>query len=126
MNSGLSRQRGMTLIGYLLSFVLFGFLVLLVLKLTPIYLEHFKVKASLESLKSDTGLSSKTRDEIIGMLIRRWDVNSIDRVNGQDIVVKRESGRVKVQVAYEVVEPIMGNVSALVTFDDSIEVGSGQ
>jgi hypothetical protein len=119
-----SRQTGMTFIGFLLMFVLIGFFTLLVLKLAPIYLEHYKVLSSLESLKSDPALGDKTKEEILTLLQNRWDINSVDRVSSKDVQVTKQGGHVKVQVAYEVSEHIMGNVDALVYFDDAIEAGA--
>jgi hypothetical protein len=126
MHSEPSRQQGMTLIGFLLMFVLICFFALLVLKIAPIYLEHFKVLTALQSVKKEGDFSTKSKEEILSMLEKRFDINSIDRVSAKDVTVVREGGQIKrVQIAYEVVEPIMGNVSVLVEFDDSIESGGG-
>ncbi len=116
------RQSGMTMIGFLLMFMLIGFFALLVLKIGPIYLEHFKIKSSLESLKNDPDFATRTKEEILTTLQKRWDINSVDRVTAaKDVKVSRQGGKLTVQVAYEAVEHIMGNVDVLVTFDDSIE-----
>jgi hypothetical protein len=126
MNVNPSRQRGMTLIGYLLMFTLIGFFVLLTLKLVPIYLEHIKVVSALTSLKKEGDFSIRSKEDILNMLQKRWDINAVERVSAQDVTIVRSGGIIsKVQIAYEVVEPVMGNVSVLVTFDDSIEAESG-
>lgn len=119
-----SRQSGMTLIGFLLMFMLIGFFALLVLKIGPIYLEHFKVLSSLESLKNEPELASKSKEEILSLLQKRWDINMVNNVTSENVSFTRQGGYVKVQVAYEVVEPIMGNVDVLVYFDDFIEAGT--
>jgi len=118
-----SRQTGMTFIGFLLMFVLIGFFTLLVLKLAPIYLEHFKVVSSLNSLEKEPELGAKSKEEILSLLQKRWDINSVDHVSSKDVQITKQGGHVKVQVAYEVAEHIMGNVDALVYFDDAIEAG---
>jgi hypothetical protein len=48
----------------------------------------------------------------------------VDDVTAKDVQITKQGGHVKVQVAYEAVEHIMGNVDALVSFDDAIEVGT--
>lgn len=117
-----SGQGGMTLIGFLLMFLLIGFFTLLVIKLVPLYLEHFKIVSSLNALKSEPGWAEKSKDEIQKALQRRWDINSVDTViANKDVQYSREAGRVKVRVAYEAVTHIMGNVDVLLTFDDMIE-----
>jgi hypothetical protein len=117
-----SRQSGMTMIGFLLMFMLIGFFTLLVIKILPLYLEHFKIVSSLESIRKEPNWSNNTKEEIQKMLQRRWDVNSVDTVTAnKDVEVTRQNGRVKVRVAYEAVTHIMGNVDVLLTFDDVIE-----
>lgn len=122
MNRLPSRQAGMTLIGFLMMFLLIGFFALLTLKLAPIYLEHFKISTSLESLKKEPDIGAKTKEQILLMLAKRWEINMVNAVTEKDVVFKREPGKLKVQIAYEVTTPIMGNVEALVYFDDAIEV----
>jgi hypothetical protein len=119
-----SRQQGMTLISFLILFVMIGFYIMLGLKLTPIYLEHFKVLNTLENLRKEPGLSERTPKEIAGMLQKRWDINGINRITAKEnLTIESNGGALNLQVNYEVDEPIIGNVSALVKFSDSITVG---
>jgi len=124
MKSMTNRQNGMTLISFLAVFVVAGFLVLLALKLVPVYLDHMKVKSSLEGLKTEAGLADKPAQEIRKMLQKRWDINSIQDLSAEESVfIEKKSGGMKIQVAYEVEKPVMGNMSALIKFEDSITVG---
>lgn len=124
MATDLSGQRGMTFISFLLAVGLFGFFVTLVLKIGPIYLEHYKVKSSLEALKTDRELASKSREEILKSLGKRWDIEMVNSVSTSDVAVTRDINQVSVRVAYDVVKPLFGNLDVLVHFDDAIEVGS--
>ncbi len=117
------RQRGITLIGFALILGLIGFFTILILKIGPIYLEHYKVVSSLQSLKEDPALPKKSRREIYSLLNKRFDINMIENVTTDDISVSKEDGVVTVAVTYEVEKPIFGNLSVLVYFDDQIEVG---
>jgi len=124
MKSMTNRQNGMTLISFLAVFVVAGFLVLLTLKLVPVYLDHMKVKSSLEGLKTEAGLADKPAQEIRKMLQKRWDINSIQDLSADESVfIEKKNGVVKIQIAYEVEKPVMGNMSALMKFEDSITVG---
>jgi hypothetical protein len=124
MHSRLSRQSGMTLLGFMLMFVALGFVMLITLKLMPIYLEHYKIQTSLNNLKTDPDVTGKTPTQIIAMLQKRWDVNGVDRIQAKDAVsIERKSDSLKIEVSYEVEEHLLGNVSALVKFDNFIELG---
>ena len=52
------RQQGMTFIGWVLMLMIFGFFVLLALKLIPTYLEYFRVVKQLSSLEEQGGLEN--------------------------------------------------------------------
>ncbi|UZR29360.1 DUF4845 domain-containing protein [Methylococcus mesophilus] len=115
-------QRGLTFISFALLMAVAGFFLLLLFRIGPVYLNHYKVRSSLESLKSDRELLEKTREDILKTLEKRWDINMVDTVTTKDVRIIRSDGILRVQVAYEVARPIMGNVDALIRFDDQIEV----
>lgn len=116
------RQRGLTFISFAILMMVLGFFMLLLVRIGPVYLNHYKVRTSLESLKSDKELVVRTREEIVKALERRWDINMVDSVTTKDVKITRDNGKLRVQVAYEVARHIMGNVDVLVYFDDSVEV----
>ncbi len=116
------RQRGMTLLGMAFAAFLLGFFTLLVLKIGPIYLEHYKVVSSLKSLEQMPDLAGKSRREVRTLLEKRLDINMVENVTGDDIQVSREDGVTTVTVTYAVEKPLIGNLSVVVYFDDRIEV----
>lgn len=117
-----SRQRGMTAIGWLIVLGLIGFFTLLVLRLAPLYLNNYKIVGSLQSLKEEPLISQKPILEIKQLLLRRFDINSVDYATKDDVAIEMKQGRLTVRVKYEVRTPILGNVDAVVRFDDSIEI----
>ena len=125
MHTTPSRQQGMTLIGFSIIFVVVGFFLLLGLKLVPVYLDHMKVKSSLDGLKTESGLAEKSASEIKKMLQKRWDINSISDMTAEDSVyVEKKNGSITIEIVYEVEKPVLGNMYALMKFDDSITLGN--
>jgi hypothetical protein len=124
MAAYLSGQRGMTFISFLLMVGLIGFFTTLILKIGPVYLEHFKVKSALSALTADRDLASRSREEILKSLGKRWDIDMVDSVSMDDVSITRDINRVSVRVAYDVVKPLFGNVDVVVHFDDTIEAGA--
>ncbi|QJD30151.1 DUF4845 domain-containing protein [Methylococcus geothermalis] len=116
------RLRGLTFISFAVLMAVAGFFMMLLFRIGPVYLNHYKVRSSLESLKSDPELLEKTREDILKALERRWDINMVDGVTTKDVKITRSEGVLRVQIAYEVVKPVMGNIDALIRFDDRIEV----
>ena len=111
-------------IGFLAVFALIGFFAAVAAKVVPVYIEHFHAKRALTQLVSELASGEKSGEEIIGLLQQRLQQEQVDDIAREDILLKPlPDGRYHVQVAYDVVVPIVGNLSALVLFDDSAETG---
>ncbi|MDD2761901.1 MAG: DUF4845 domain-containing protein [Methylomonas sp.] len=123
MRSSPNKQRGLTFISLVFLLGLIAFFALLVLKIAPIYLNNSKVKNALAAVESSVDITSKTRSEILTSLEKRFDMNYVEYVAKDDIKIVAQPGYVKVDIEYERVEPIMGNLSVLVEFHEGFEVG---
>ncbi len=123
MNSMKSSQSGLTLISFLTVFIVVGFFILTTLKIVPVYLDHFKVKASLEGV-NESGLAEKSPQEIKRMLQKRWENNSIEGIStDENVSIEKKDTSMTIRVAYEVEKPLIANMSILIKFDDTITVG---
>lgn len=118
----LKSQQGMTAIGWIIVLGLIGFFVLLALRMTPAYLEFFTVKAALESLQNEPGITEKAPSEIRSMLGKRFDVNDVKSITSKDVTVENQGGRLSVGVDYEVREHALANVDIVMIFTHDIEV----
>lgn len=116
------KQQGITFISWLVILVVLGFMVMVALKITPVYLDHFAVKKSLESLQSEPLIGRKQLKDIRKMLLRRLDINNIRHLNKDHITIKRSGGITRVEIKYEEKRDLVGNLSLLMSFDDSIEL----
>ena len=123
MNTQLKNQRGYTLLSLIFMLGIFGFFVLLVLKIGPIYMDHSKVKNALAAIENTTDITTLSEQEVRTSLAKRFNLNYVADLNVQDVKIIKRGNYLKVQAKYEVVEKIVGNISALVEFDDSFEVG---
>lgn len=123
MNLSPSRQQGLTLISLVFILGLIGFFVLLTLKIVPIYLDHGKVKSALEALQETPELASKSEFEIRDSLNKRFSINYVYDVKPENIKVVKHGNYVKVDIEYETVVNLVGNLSALAEFHDTVEAG---
>ena len=110
------RQQGLTFIGYVIILALIGFFVLIGLKLTPIYLEYFRVKQQIESLKEQGGLESKPAIHVKKLLLRRFSIDDIE-IPKEDIKIEKKERDIKIQIKWQKRTSMAGNVDALVTFE---------
>jgi len=126
MNVSIKYQQGMTFIGLLLTLGLIAFFVLLILKIVPIYIDHSKVVNALAALEKTTDIETKSESEIRSSLDKRFSMNYVYDIKAQsrdDVKITKSGNYLKVEIKYEVVKPIAGNLSVLAEFDDAIEVG---
>ena len=113
----------MTAIAMALILVMIAFFAMVVLRLFPIYTEHFSVTSHLKSLSNESGMSAKTNKEIITTLRKRFEIDDVKNVTDEHIFVEREKGSsVTVVVEYEVRTPAMSNVDMVVSFVDEVEL----
>lgn len=115
-------QTGMTAIGWLLVLGLIAFFTLITLRLVPLYLEYGKVASVIESLKSEPGITSKPRTEIVKLVSRRFDVNDVRNVDARIIKVSKDKGVLTVSIDYERRQHLIGNVDVVAVFDKQVEV----
>ncbi|WP_321163117.1 DUF4845 domain-containing protein [Methyloglobulus morosus] len=116
-------QRGYTLISLIFMLGIFAFFVLLGLKIGPIYIDHSKVKNALAAIEKTTDIETLSEQEVRSSLDKRFNLNYVADLNTRDVKIIKRGNYLKVQAKYEVVEKIVGNISVLVEFDDSFEVG---
>jgi hypothetical protein len=123
MNLSSKRQQGLTLISLIFLLGLIGVFVLLTLKIIPIYSDHGKVSSALQALKQIPELATKTEAEIRENLAKRFLINYVYDVKNEDITVVKHGSYVKVDIEYETVVKLVGNLSLLAEFHDTIEAG---
>ncbi|ACT48538.1 DUF4845 domain-containing protein [Methylotenera mobilis] len=110
------KQQGATLLGMLIVGAFVVFAALVVMKVAPAYIEFMSVKKVLKAMQSES-LGTMTNKEIKDSFEKRASIAYVDTVKGSDLVIeKAPDGGAVVSVSYEVVKPIMGNVSVLIDF----------
>jgi len=117
------RQRGLTFISIVFILGLIAFFVLLTLKIAPIYMNHSKVVNALAALENMPDIDIMSKREIVISLDKRFGMNYVEYVEQDDITITKSSNYTKVEIDYERVEKIVGNLNVLVEFHESFEAG---
>lgn len=118
----LQKQRGLSGISILVILIVAGFLVYVGIKITPVYIDHYAVKAALSSVENDPLTARKSKREIRNMITKRLDVNNIRHINRDHINIKRSGKNTIISIAYEERRPIVYNISLLMTFEETAEL----
>jgi Domain of unknown function (DUF4845) len=124
MRANPQQQQGMTLIGMAIAVIVVGFWALIAIRLVPLYLDNQKVSGAFRTLKSNPDLVSMPASGIRRALQKQFEMNYVDFIDIDKVDITSIPGYVKMSIGYERVTPIIGNVSVLLTFDQTVEVGS--
>lgn len=100
-----------------------AFVVLLILKVVPMYIEHGKVTSALNKLKEEPDLISKPDVEIINKLFKQFDIDDVKGVTKDDVSVTKSGSYLKVEIEYAPETNVAGNLSIKLNFDDAMEIG---
>ena len=116
------RQRGMTIFGGFILFLIVAAMALLVVRVTPAYIENYTVKRVLGDLLEEDSMAHKAPQQVASNIRDRLKVSGVHDLKGKKIKVKRAGGVTKVSIDYVVRQPVVGNVDMLITFSDSVEL----
>ena len=112
-------QRGMSFFSMMILIVLGISIVLLVVKLTPSYIEFFAVKKVMSTMAKDSAFPTMSQQEIRTSFDRRATIDYIDSVNGKDLDLSKENGQNVASVEYAKKIPLVLNISACLEFEAS-------
>lgn len=117
------KQRGFTF--WSLLFTVGGVVIaaVLVMKLFPPYSEYFAVKKAINKLASSGSLDAMSTEEIRRSFERTSDIEyNITHIKPGDLKIRRSNDGAKVVTAeYEVVVPLVANISFLLQFRASTD-----
>ncbi len=117
-------QNGVTLLGVLIILALIGFFVLVGLKLFPVYMEIYKVKAGLASLVEEPGIEKKSKRQIYKLFLRRMDVEDVDRFNSKTVKeylkITINKNKVTINSDYEIRAPLFQNLFIVADFKHEV------
>jgi len=119
-------QKGITMWGMLVVAMLVIFFAFLAVKLFSPYMTDMQVSSALNSLSKQPDAASMSNYEIKEALDKRFQIDNIDEiVRVRDVVSFSKKGRKRiVNISYESLTPLFSNMSVLIEFDHSAEIGT--
>lgn len=117
---GFARQRGLSLIGWLLLLVLVGGWAYAAVRVVPAYIEDGEIATSLKGVKSDAR-TMPLRDiqrELVGQLT----INSIDDVNASEFKFTMNGDQLTISIDHPIYKSFIANLGFVVYSRHSITV----
>jgi len=113
-----TRQRGLSMIGFLFVAALVIVVVIVGFRVMPAYIEYYSIQKALQqSLDDAKDLNSAA--EIRSAFQRRADAGYIESVDGKDIEVTKTKNEVTASVSWTRKLPMVANASILLDFEAS-------
>lgn len=114
----MKKQKGMTFFGVIFFGAAIIFVAMVAIKIIPAYIEFMSVKKVISRLAKDAESTSSKKD-IQTAFDRATSIDFITTVKSSDLEIINSNGGVEISIDYQVIKPIIGNVSVLLDFSTS-------
>ncbi len=98
------------------------FFALVAVKMIPTYLENYSIAQVLEGLQDERSVSDMSPGELKKTILKRFKINQVYNFDKDDIKITKKKKKLNVTVNYEVRKPIVGNVSVVMAFSESVDL----
>jgi hypothetical protein len=110
------KQKGITFMGMLFVGALIALCAISAMRIVPVYTEFMKVKKVLKAMQQQP-LNTMTPRQIKLAFDKRASIDYVTGVSSEDLNIERsDNGATIVSVEYQVVKPLVGNLSVLMDF----------
>lgn len=111
------RQAGMTALGLVILVTFVGIFAFGFIRLTPVYLNYFKVVNVVDGAVKEFDGKSPTATALRSYVARRFDIESVSKITAKDVKVTAVDGGFEVKAQYSHKTPFLANISFVVDFD---------
>jgi hypothetical protein len=115
--AGGNRQRGITLIGFIVVLGVVGMFAYIGFKLFPMYQEFYAVKSALRGLADEPDIGNTDPTRIQTMFLRRLDISYSQNVKKEHFKIERGDAGWVMTVQYEVRKPLIANLDVVGKFN---------
>jgi hypothetical protein len=114
------KQRGLTLMGFLIALSIGLFFAYTAMRVVPIYLEYNALNNALKTVQQLPGVTNFPPNKIKDRIQRSlWVSYASGNIKNKHIKITRNKG-INIRVKYEVRKPWIGNIDLLAHFDKTV------
>ncbi|MBT8112981.1 MAG: DUF4845 domain-containing protein [Gammaproteobacteria bacterium] len=111
------KQRGATFVFWVFFLALIGFLLMIGIKLFPVYYKGFTTQKIVEDIAVEMQGKKPTKKQLWQSIDKRININSVYGVDKNHFVFERNKDAIDFGLDYEVRIPIIANLDAIAKFD---------
>jgi DNA-dependent RNA polymerase auxiliary subunit epsilon len=117
------KQRGMTLMGFIIGLIVFCFFAYMGMVLGPAYNEFYGVRKAMNTVAAGQQRNSTDALTIRRALDRQFNVGYVESISGKQVLLVREKTGNLISVEYEVRKAFVYNIDFVIKFKHSVELG---
>ena len=119
------RQRGMTVIGMLLLMIVIGFVALIAMKVVPMYVQYYAVKAAIESVRKGSPIAQMSPSDIHDAIDKRFYTSYVNRekIRARDFKITNDpkKGRV-LELVYNDEQSLFYGLFIVLKVDETVSL----
>ncbi|WP_422137848.1 DUF4845 domain-containing protein [Endozoicomonas sp. ALC020] len=112
-----NRQKGLSTLGWLVAILVGGFMIMLTLKVTPVYLDDYAIKKVLTSLDTKPGIKEAGVQQVREWLNKGLSTNRVQLAREESNVLRNKGQSVAVEINYERRVHLVHNADLVLTFE---------
>ena len=120
-------QRGITMIGFLITLTFVIFFAYCGMKIGPMYMEFFSVKKALAGIASDPEAANASKEKIRTLLNKRFQIDYVSVVKPEMLKIENTEGGYNLIMDYERREELFANLDVVGKFhaEQALTRGAG-
>jgi len=113
------KQKGMTLLGFVIVLSVVGFFAYVAMRLFPMYSEYYSVRSAMKGLANEPGIANTDPRKIQDLFFRRLYISYSENVKPEHVKLKRVGAGWQMDVKYEVRKELIGNLDVVGKFEST-------
>ena len=122
MTTTAHKQRGISVLGFLMIAIMVGFFVMAGLRIAPGYFEYLTVRDVVQRVATEFDLDVDNIADIRRSLADYLNTNQVDAISYKEIIIERREGEIVIDASYEDRQPLFWRIDAVVKYDDLLFV----
>jgi len=118
------KQKGLTLISWIVVLVYILFQAVIAMKIIPEYITDRSIKSVLETMKTDPDAKGLTNKRLQILIEKRLNMNNIYSIKPEDIKIKSGRDMQVITIDYDPRGTLIGNLDYIITFHYQAKISS--
>ena len=121
------KQRGITMLGFLITLCVVIFFAYCAMKIVPMYIEYYSVKKALASIANEQNAQITSKDKIRALFARHMQIDYVSVIKPEMLKIESTDTGYNMLMDYERRTPLFANLDVVAKFhaEQAVARGSG-